>query len=285
MDHCQPCQSMDAERCPPVFDRVHVSYLIRGGTRVMWDLIPEFADPLPHTFQLQVGRTGNPNGEWEDVGLAMENSFYAIDGEQRVFGKIQWTHYRVKLETSLGTYYSMPTGLTGILGPRDWRIAREIVRKERLRARLATQEGYLLKRRISGAKCTLCTELQTDEVKDPDCPECYGTGFQCGYYYPMACVWADISPKAYHSKQDVELRGPVSDVVVRAMMLMLPLLEEQDVWINKKTDERYFVHAIQHTAELRGVPLLASVELRPAAFSDVVYSVPIPEGLADEAWE
>jgi len=270
-----PCPS----QCENVFDRVHVSYLIRGGTRVMWDLLPDFTDPLPHTFTLQVGRSGNPSADdWEDVGLPSENTFYAVDGDQRVWGKTQYTHYRVKLETPSGTYYSEPTDGIGILGRRDWRIAREIIRKEKLRNRLASSEGVLLKRREHGPKCTQCVDLQTQEVKDPDCENCFGTGFQCGYFYPMGCVWADLSPKTRRKHLDDQgMRGVVADIVMSARMLMLPLIQEYDVWVNLKTDDRYYIHSIQHIAEIRGVPLIANVELRPAEYSDVIYSIEIPQ--------
>ena len=98
----------------------------------MWDIIPEFPDPQPWTFQLQVGTTANNAADdWEDVGSPMENSFYAIDGEQRVYGMTNYTHYRVKLVTEAATYYSEPTDGRGIFSPHDWRMAREIVRQER----------------------------------------------------------------------------------------------------------------------------------------------------------
>lgn len=262
--------------CPFVFDRVHVSYLIAGGTRVLWDVVPEFSDPLPWSFQLQVGSTGNPDADdWQDVGLPVENSFYAIDGEQRAWGKQSPTYYRVELTTPQGIYVSDPTNGLGVLDARDWRIAREIVRKERLQSRRADQDGYLLKRRTGGLKCPACLDLQTDESLRPSCPVCYGTGFQCGYYYPMAGVWAKVDPKVYHKRSGP--RGPVADIVVKTRMLMLPLLNELDVWVAGKTDERYFIHTIQHVAEMRGVPLIASVELRPAPYSDIIYTLEIPQ--------
>jgi len=248
---------------------------------VIWDVLSDFADPLPWVFTLQVGRTANPDADdWEDVGAPMENATYAIDGEQRMWGKTQQTHYRVKLETSEDTYYSDPVNGMGILSHRDWRLAREIVRKERLRGNLAASDGYLLKRRISGAKCTQCLEFQTEEVAIPDCEMCWGTGFQCGYYYPMGCIWAAIRPETRRLHVDGQARGPVNDIVVTARMLMLPLIDSLDVWVNAKTDDRYYVHSIQHVAEMRGVPLVGEVELRPAPFSDVVYSIEIPQQLA-----
>lgn len=274
-----PCPD-DCDRV--VFDRVHVSYLIRGGTTVMWDLVRDFAGPQPWTFQLQVGRTGDhDSGEWVDVGLPQENAFYAVDGEQRVYGKTQWSHYRVVLtDGQQNVYYSEPTNLMGILSTRDWRLAREILRKEKLRNRLATIEGYLLKRRFSGAKCTTCVDLQTDEVRDPNCHECYGTGYQCGYYYPMPCIWADLSPRTSHKDINIAAQGTVKNVIVKGRMSMVPLLETYDVWVNAKTDDRYIIHSIEDVAEWRGVPLLASVEMRPAHFGDVIYDLPIPDQLA-----
>jgi len=275
---CLPCK--DKGECPLVFDRVHVSYLIRGGTRVMWDLVPEFVDPLPYTFQLQVGRTGvDVGGEWENVGLSLENGCMAVDGEQRPYGAMQWTHYRVQLTTPNGIYYSEPTGLEGILARKDWRLARNIIRNERLRHKLATSEGYLLKRRFSGVRCSACSDVQTDECRNPDCEMCYGTGFQCGYYYPVSCVYADLNPSATRKQIDPQsMRGTVSGgAAAPARMLQVPLLEELDVWVNKKTDDRFFIHSIQNLAEWRSVPLIARVELRLAPYTDIIYDVPIPQ--------
>jgi hypothetical protein len=271
-DHCPP-------ECEDVFALVHVSYLIRGGTRVMWQLLPEFDDPTPRSFQLQVGKTGGDDADdWKDFGLPVENTCYAIDSVKRVYIKTQNTHYRVKLLTPAGLYYSQPTAKAGILNVRDWRLAQEIVRKERLRFRYTSQDGFLLKRRSTGENCNSCLDLQTNEVTDPYCKECWGTGKQCGYYYPMACIWADLSPRTHRMHVDDQARrGTVKDIVVTGRMLMLPLIDEQDVWVSRKTDDRYYIHSIQHMAELRGVPLIANVELRPAPFTDVIYEIPVPQ--------
>ena len=279
VDHCQPCRKLSRERCQTAFRRVHVSYLIRGGTRVMWDLVPNFRDPGPWIFQLQVGHTGDPRADdWENVGPPLTNHFFAIDPEQRVFGKSQWSHYRVKLRTPVDDYCSLPERLMGVLSARDWRIAREIVRKERLRNRLAACEGYLLKRRFTGDLCTLCTDTMTDEVRVPHCPQCFGTGYQCGYYYPMDCIWADLSPQANYTDIDPQgMRGTIQETKIQTRMTMIPLIESMDVWVDGDGDDRFYIHNVQHVAELKCVPLVASVELRPAPYSDVVYDVPIPQ--------
>ncbi len=266
---------------PTPFDRVVVSYLIKGGTRVMWELVPTFNDPGPLSFQLQVGTTANPNADdWADVGLPAEDVYFAVDGEQRVFGKTNWAYYRVLLTTGRGTYASDPVNLWGTMSRHDWRLAREITRKELVHHRGASQQGYLLKRRVTGTRCRLCLDHMTKEVRRPSCTSCYGTGFECGYYYPMACVWANMSPKTRHTELDgAGRRGTVNDIVVKARMTLVDLMEEADVWVNKVTDDRYYVHEIQHVAEWRGVPLVGQVELRPIPFSSIIYDISVPQQL------
>lgn len=275
---CSPCLPV----CSNPFDRVVVSYLLRGNTRVLWSLKPTFTDPLPFVFTLQVSQAKNPEADdWEDVGTSVTNQYAAVDGEQRLFGKIRWLFYRVQLVTNTGIYYSDPTGLEGTLPRRDWRVARELMRQELLRMRqYAGQQGYLLKRRITGTPCPVCLDPLTNEIRDPYCPTCWGTGFYCGYFFPVDCVWADIEPKTYHVQQ-TKTRGTTADIVVRARMLNTWMMSEEDVWVNKVTDDRYYVHTVQHVAEIRGVPIAANVELRPAAVSDPVYGIEIPNQLLE----
>jgi hypothetical protein len=278
---CTPCQPLS---CEAVFDRVIISYLIRGGTKIMWELLDTFKDPRPFEFQLQVGETNsNDSDDWKDVGLPVMDTFVAVDDEQRTYSK--WpntTHYRLQLTTPVARYLSDPIAGEGTLSVRDWRLARNIIREERTRLKFhAGQRGVLLKRRITGEDCPVCLDHQTREIRDPDCPECYGTGKNCGYYFPIDCVYADMDPKAYHVELDGgRVAGTTSNIRVRTRMINTWLMSEEDVWLNLESDDRYFVHEVQNVAEWRGVPLVAKVALRPIPYTHVVYDIPIPEQLA-----
>lgn len=274
--------------CPPVcqsvFDRVVVSHAIARRTRVMWELLDTFTEPGPLEFQLQVGQTANPDAnDWENVGLPVVDQYLAYDDEQRVWGKTNWTHYRLKLTTAAGgTHYSLPTGGMGILDRRSWRLVRDMIRQRLVAYRYGPggQAGYLLKRRVTGEPCSLCTDHMTKEVRNPSCPNCYGTGFKCGYFYPIECVWAELNPRGYRTELDGgQARGTVNDVIVKADMVGSQMLGEDDVWIAAKTDDRYFVHRIDHVSEVRGVPVAMAVELRLIPFSHVVYTIEIPQQL------
>jgi hypothetical protein len=271
--------------CPPecrsVFNRVVVSYLIQGPAKVMWDLLETFTDPGPLRFQLQVGQTArNDSDDWVDVGIEVVDAYFALDDTQRSYGKTNYTHYRIVLTTSRGTYTSDPVGMMGVLDRRSWRIARDMVRQLRQAMRVGNrgQRGYLLKRRITGEDCPTCLDHMTREVRDPACPTCFGTGKKCGYYYPASCVWAEIGFKSRRTELDGgQSRGTVEDITVPALMIMTDMLTEDDVWVADKTDDRYYVHRVQHVEEIRGVPVSANVELRPVPFTSVIYTIEIPQ--------
>jgi hypothetical protein len=258
---------------------VVISYLLGGqGSTVAWTLQPSFTLPRPYEFTLQVSQANNPNADdWEPVGLPVENVFTAVDPVQRLFGLNRWLFYRVKLVADGQTFYSDPTGLEGTLSRWDWNQARMAMRQEIIAMKNGDGElGYLLKRRIAGPRCPRCTDSLTGDVTDGRCPICSGTGFTCGYFFPIACVWADISPKARHLTLDPN-RGTVGDTVVSARILNPWMLSEEDIFVSKVSDDRYYIHRVADTYTFRGVPIAANVELRLAPVSDCAYTFVIPE--------
>lgn len=270
-----------ARGCEAVFDRIWVFSHIAGGTRVEWRLQPSFHDPGQYQFQLQVGTTANQlASDWRNVGLPAIDTFYLVDPLQRVWGKSQWTHYRVVLTTVAGTYISAPQPAWGALDHADWRQAREVIRQEMVRFRVkAGQQGYLLKRRLYGEIDEDCIDFQTGEVVQPQCPTCYGTGFVGGYFAPIPCVYAQLDPRSSHDQLDEgQGRGTVNDDLrVRARMLAIPQVEENDFWVDRDSDLRWYVHSVENLVEIRGVPLVHQVELRLAPFSEVIYKYPISD--------
>jgi len=259
---------------------------IAGGTRVEWTLRPRFSDPVPHEFRLEVGAAGSHLADdWEVVGFPAEDTFYLLDDEQRVYGKSQWTHYRVRLRTSQGVYYSEPVNCLGSLGFRHWRIFQEVLRRELLMFRMETgQEGCLLKMRYAGPKCTACLDYQSEEVSNASCSTCYGTGVVGGYYAPIPCVYAAPDPLGTNEKLDGgQARGMINDVVTRARMLASPQLARGDVWVDKDTDRRWKIHEVANIAEVRGVPAVCMVAMHLVGFSDPLYQLEMPDQVPDES--
>jgi hypothetical protein len=274
---CSPCLPV----CDNAFDRVVVSYMTRGGTVIFYELKHSFLDPGPYTFTLQVGQSDNPLADdWIDVGLPVTNIFYMVDPAQRIWGKTKWCFYRIQLTTLAGTYLSEPTGLWGTLEFRWWRIARERLRQEILALKKGPggQLGYLLKRRVTGTPCPVCLDPLTKEITNDACPYCFGTGFYCGYFYPAGCTWVSMSPRRVHYNQD-PTRGTTADTTVKSHMANIWMVTEQDIWVNKVSDDRWFVHSVENTVEVRGVPISADVEMRLIPASSPIYGIKIPQQL------
>jgi hypothetical protein len=286
---CQPVENLpvvpgscEQQDCSWIFGTLRVTPTIGFGSRVEWSLHPGFSDPGPYTFQLQAGRTGLTNADdWEAIGLPAVDAFYMLDDTQRVFGKTNWTHYRVCLETPLATYFSPPIAADGDMSPQDRREWRTVITTWLKLFKLRTgQDGYLLKRKLFGQPCPeSCVDFQTKEITDPECPTCYGTGFVGGYFEPAPCVYASLDPRVSHNERDAgQARGTINDALrVKATMLGVPQVFENDVWVDKQTDRRWYIHQIQHRIEIRGVAAVIDCEFRLAPFTDPIYQIEITD--------
>jgi hypothetical protein len=259
------------------FRRVSVDHMIRGMTRVWWQLDPRFRDPGPYIFQLQVGWTGlNDADDWQDVGQPVANAFYAVDIKRAATGYVVTPHYRVALTTPLGNYLSTPAPCFGELDESDWLRAREIIRKEILRHKKIAIQGYLLKALRHGAPCPRCIDKLTVEVSDTDCPVCYGTSFEGGYHPPLPLQCWDLTPQTIAEDRNTDLKGTTRDkAYVRARVIGFPDLHYLDVWVNATSDERWRIDEIQIAAALRGVPLVYNVSMGLLPISNISYGIPI----------
>jgi hypothetical protein len=275
-----PGGTCETPTCEEAFLSLRVTPTIAHGSRVDWALSPGLTDSGPYTFQLQGGNTGlNQADDWCDIGSEVVDTYYALDDEQRVYGKTNWSHYRVVLTTPQDTYYSPPIPAYGDLDSKDRRewqlIAKSWQRQFRIKA---GNEGYLLKRKLFGEKCS-CVDFQTGEINDPECELCYGTGFVQGYYDPVPCFYAQLSRLTSHNERDGgQARGTIDDRLrVRAKMLAVPMVFENDVWVDKSSDHRWYIHEIQNHVEIRGVAAVIDCELRLAPFSDPIYQIAIAD--------
>lgn len=273
---------MSTERRTFPFYRVKVrSRTSGGGTSVTWEFDPLFQDPLPHVFTLQGARTDADAGDYENIGLSVTNTYYLVDPEDRHLGDEQDFHYRVKLVTPNGTYYSAPVDADHRLSFRDWRIARDIIRKEVLRHDLfVSLKGWLLKRRIDGPKCNVCLN-SVGACDDSRCPTCYGTRFQGGYFAPdVAFLQLEVANSKIATDLDLATVQE-SPTIERCRMLGDPEPKSKDVFVDGETDRRYLIDTIQTAAMIRSFPAVTTVLIKPIGLNDIVYDFPVPDVLPE----
>ena len=253
----------------------HFSAISDGKVLVSWALDRSFNEPGPYRFTLQRGYAANDD-QFVTVSTTTDQP-WLYDNAPVFPQRGDEVFYRVILVDGNGRQYvSQAAPLSSYWNRYDWSLAKEIVRKETLvLKKRAGVRGWLLKRRLWGDECPVCVDPETKQIKDANCPVCYGTGITGGYYDPFE-YWVIMNPTNIVRKLDNEM-GLISQSYETVRALAYPLPEPNDVWVNHETDRRYVIQSdIQVIARHRGIDLVLSLRLEERAKSEAIYKVPIP---------
>ena len=273
---------MDASVSEPVqrpFKRIDVeqsfNVVAKQSVLVAWVMNPGFTAPGPYRFKLQRGHAANDD-RWADISETVDQPWlYDRLTKQLPFDGS--TFYRVLLTDGRGTeYVSQTAALQTDWGHYDWRLVREILRKEQLlMSKRGGATGWLLKRRIWGDQCTTCLDPNTNTVRDGHCPVCFGTGLVGGYYAAMP--YMTIVDPSQRLKRLTGDQGLTTTVMETVRALAWPSPEQNDIWVNARTNRRSrILEDIANIAVHRGVPLVLNLHLQELPNTDVVYDIPTP---------
>lgn len=261
-----------------VFDRIQIVTQPTGGTVIAWGLRPGFKATGPFHFYVDFGRSGT-HDEWEALNQTpLVDQCVFVDAQQHYWDHLVDYYYRIRLVLPNGdVHVSMPQQANGLWCKRDWLIARDIIRKEYLLQRKRTNitaVGFILKRRRWGQVCERCKEFDTGEVVNSNCTLCYGTGFVGGYFKAVDFRITTDAPWAREFKRDPTV-GNRNDVAQRGRAVSFPYLDTNDIYVRRDSGQRFYVNQLNNIAELGGIPLVVSVELRLAPVTDIIYTIPL----------
>jgi hypothetical protein len=263
------------------FQRVNVWYGPQGSTYVDWELAPHFIDPGSYTYQLQQGYAGiSADTDWINVGLPVIDTYYLSDTSPRLFGKTLEVYYRLLLTTSKGNYVSAPRGGLSAQDFRDWRISRKILRQEAKRYRYTSVEGHLVKQKRYGAPCPTCLDPQTGEPTRSNCPSCYGSSRDGGYFPGYYCT-IDLGLDGGEELVDAQ-RGTAKESNTTARFSGLPHVNSQDFFVELRSGRRWLIHAVKEEAAIRGRILIQTGEVRMLPFTDFLYTFPVIRNVRTE---
>ena len=263
------------------FERVFVTAAPAGFTTIEWRLNKCFPIP-PGIPEFYVEYAPAAGGEWERLNPDTPeiNTCAYVDTLKGRCG-YDSGYYRVVMAVGGEEYHSKPEAVYGVWNKYDWRIAREVVRKEYLRLkRYVGTFGYLLRRREHGTKCTQCVDFDTGESVSAQCDNCYGTGFAGGYYDGIP-FYVDMSGTV--SSKDVQIPFGTMDNrkrVVRAVAY--PMVGTYDMWVDADKNIRYIVRQVETAVERKGRPLVYVCEFRQLPGNATEYEVPIEQDLTEE---
>ncbi len=260
------------------FEWTYVTTDLQMQKIITWQMDSSFQPDGPVDFYVDKARSG---GEWEEIAGPITDDCLYIDPVRWNWNKDMNTFYRIRYDAGISEWvYSVPVRAIGGWERTDYALMRTIVRKELLQYNKYGLTGVLLNRRDWGAECTLCTEFDTGEATDGQCPECFGTGISGGYFSPIpkTVLPLDKALKMQSSKlamKDDTQRG------VRCVAYPT-LIKENDLWLDDKNGTRWSIRGIKPVAELKGVPLVYQLTLKLIPMTDIIYRA--PEG-TDKATE
>lgn len=249
--------------------RITPNYL--GGFLYSWEIGGSFDDPPPWSFIVQRGPT--QEGPWEDVSPVLKNVLaWRDEGGKYLYGKNNVLYFRIVIRTSRRQYASHPIQPYGDLPRREYLLAREIMRREALRARvLAGVECDLYIRSTFGPKCTFCIDPVTGDVRDANCKKCFGTGRYPAYFGPHRMMLS-FSPDVAHHK-DNATDGTHEKRTFEALAIGNPVLKKGDVIVDTARDKRYVIGVASVVSEVRRVACLQKVGFDEAPLSDPIYRI------------
>ncbi len=252
------------------FHQLQVYVNFRNEKILHWDMEGTSFKPTA-SVQFYVDKAREA-GEWQEIGGPITDDCYYTDTVKWNWGKDKDTYYRVRFKDSSGSWvYSKPTAAYEGWSPSDYRIAREICRKEYLNMRQGGRQGVLLSRKEWGRPCPSCRDWDLRDVVDTGCTICFGVGIVGGYYAPLDMP-AIFQP--YAVKRDISANGTGVQQQTQsiARIVLYPWVKAYDLWMDARTGDRFTIQTINVVADMKGVPLIGVVSLRKLPRTDVAHS-------------
>lgn len=258
----------------PAFRSVTVRCPTADSLLIRWSLVPTTYDMSNIVFEIL--RSNGQAGPWTVVGMAEQGAFHFTDYEPMGVQSMRQYYYRVRAADTKGEGYR-DSVVQGLEHDMD-HIAMGMIRKKNvfLRCRGGVSAVILLRKRW-GPKCNRCWDNVRMLPRDPDCKECFGTGFTGGYLNPIFVHAALFSQalRAYISFNDA--RYDAANATLE--LANNPQVSPDDVIIDRTVNTRYVIKEVMPFTHRMAV-VCQSVKVVRKDDNDIIYSIPVAEDLA-----
>lgn len=228
-------------------------------------------------------RAEAPQGPWEEIGMAEEGSWAFTDYELHAPTVLRSYYHIVRCVSKTERKYVDSSWVDS--KPEQDHIATELIRKKMIY--LMTRGGCqaaIMAKKTWGANCSRCYNHEKMSATDPDCPNCFGSGYTGGYLHPVYLP-AIINPP----KKSVVASQIVFDPrQIYAEIGYMPVVNPDDVFTDVKQNIRYKVKEVAPYTH-RLVTVSQTLLLMRIDENDNLYSLSVPEinphNYAGRAWD
>jgi hypothetical protein len=208
-----------------------------GAAIVRWSVVP-YTHPQSDVRYI-ILRAAGPNGPWDIVDEAQVGSYQYVDYDVYSPFIVRSYYYIVRAVSVSGQGY-LDSRVVSVMPDAD-NIAQEMVRKK-LTFMLAKSGSSVavVPRKTWGPNCNRCYNQQRQVAEDPDCPDCFGTGYTGGYLNPVYLP-AIVNP----AKKAVVAAGIDYDVnQIYIELANTPIVFPDDMVVLTKMNVRYTVREV-----------------------------------------
>lgn len=257
------------------FTSINLKLDIASGHLLSWTIDPLFTDPEPHTFYIEVSDDPLFNVILREIKVGNFPSGRDTKGLHQNFNNV--LNYRIRLDTSEGTYYSDVVNTNfAPLTRRQYAIANEIIRKELMLMEKFTGINIsVLKRKIYGPSVEDKSIDPISGVALTDESPNHGNEKTKGYYDQIHSWMSNAGGKSIN-RLDPSGTGAVNSFIQQVRMLPFPIVNYNDIVIDVDADLRYIVKEVDFvTYPGTNIILIQNVQLSLLPTSDPVYSINI----------
>ena len=235
---------------------------------IEWSVPVEFGNCVFNVYSSQTS-----DGPFEKVNQTPITGTFLLSTDFKEYSKFHNSYYIVEailLDKGNVTIQSNPTSWATY--QRNWVTLRsiEIQRREYiLLTKFAGIKSYLFRKKNYGQRCTKCFDYLSNQVTDDNCPTCFGTSFEGGFFAPCPVyVQYETTP----NNREKTYFGNLEQNEIGAWTIAYPDFTPDDILVRTGDWNVYSVGRILPT-ELQGNTVRQVVSLVQLSKIDVEYKL------------
>ena len=266
---------MNRSRPPITLNRV--AGFSDDGYLFDWRPDPAFLGAPPLVFHVEESDT--PDGPWNTISPELVETYVWQENTRRVLNRDDTRYFRVRMTSGMSTLYSPAIADKRPQSIEKELILSEILRRERLIARVKTGvEGSIFLRNRYGSNCTRCTDDVLDVVMEGSfCKLCGGFKKVPPLFGPYP-AWFTMSTGIRLTANAEDGVGKVTAGTYQFRVASPIQIKSSDVLRGTDTARMYYVDKVQIVAEISGSPAIQEAVVNEIPTTDRLYQLEVFNG-------